>query len=81
MRGVLIGLGIVAWTVAVAFGMRPTVEIRGPVGQAPAGSNIAPVQNYDVVNFTSAGAAFGFSLAGGLCFLGASLSDRRANRA
>jgi hypothetical protein len=80
MRGILVGLGIVAWVVAVAFGMRPTVEIKGPVGQAPVSSNIAPVQTHDAVNVTSAGAAFGFSLAGGLCFLAASLSDRRANR-
>ena len=80
MRRTFIGLGILAWVVAVAFGLKPTLEIRGPIGQAPAGSNIAPVQTYEVVNLTGAGAAFGFSLAGGMCFLAASLSGQRANR-
>jgi hypothetical protein len=43
----------------------------------PAGSNISPVQSYEAVNVTGAAAALGFSIAGGLCFLGASLADRR----
>jgi hypothetical protein len=53
----LVLLGLLAWTVAVAFGVIPTTVDRLP---SPSG----------------AGAACGFAVAGGLCFLGAALASR-----
>jgi hypothetical protein len=77
LRAAFIGLGLLAWAIAIAFGLRPTVPIQGPVAP-PAGSNIAPVQSYEATSITSAAGALGFSVAGGLCFLAASLAERRA---
>jgi hypothetical protein len=79
LRSALVGLGVLAWVVAAAFGTITKVRIEGPVVPRE-GSNIAPVQSYDAVNIPSAAAALGFSLSGGLCFLAASLADRRAGR-
>jgi hypothetical protein len=57
-RSLLVGLGVLAWIGAAAFGMWTTIRIQGPV-VPPAGGNIAPVQSYEAVNVTSAAAALG----------------------
>lgn len=71
----LVVLGLLAWAIATGFGLHSTVRIRGPVAPA-AGSGIAPVQDYEAVNVPAAGAALGFAVAGGLCFLGAGIASR-----
>ena len=71
--------GVLAWAIAVYFAQQPTVRINGPVA-IPASINAPIIQNYDVVNVTSAATAFGFSIAGGCCFLGAGLAGRNLIR-
>jgi hypothetical protein len=71
-RTVFIVSGLLAWAVAIGFGLNPTVRIRGPVAP-PAGSNLNVLQDYEAVNVTGAGASLGFAVGGGLCILAAGL--------
>jgi hypothetical protein len=68
--------GLLAWAIAVGFGLCSTVRIQGPV-VPPVGSNVSVTQQYDAVNVTAAGASLGFAVAGGLCFLAVGMADRR----
>ena len=77
-RHLMVVLGLVAWIVAFAFGLHPTVRAeRVPIPRA-AGDPYDPLQSYDVANTTGAAAALGFALAGGMCFIAASLSGGTA---
>jgi energy-coupling factor transporter transmembrane protein EcfT len=74
-RQLMVVLGLVAWIVAFVFGLYPTVRAdRVPITRA-AGDHFDPLQSYDVANGTGAAAALGFALAGGMCFIAASLSS------
>jgi hypothetical protein len=79
LRSAFVVLGLLAWFAALGFGLYTTVRIRGPV-VPPAGSNTSVVQDYESVNVAGAGAALGFSIGGGLCFLAASLSGPTGRR-
>jgi hypothetical protein len=66
----LMALGVVAWVAAAFFGAIPTTVET----QIPAGEHITT--HTKVPSPSGAGAACGFALAGGLCFLGAALISR-----
>jgi hypothetical protein len=73
-RHLMVVLGLSAWVVAFAFGLRPTVRAdRVPISRV-VGDPYDPLQSYDVVNVTGAAAALGFAIAGGMCFIAGSLS-------
>ena len=67
----LVVLGLIAWVAAIMFGANQTTvdveQIPGP------GYNKSTVK---APNIASAGAACGFAIAGGLCFVGAVLASR-----
>ncbi len=67
----LVILGLIAWVAAIIFGAaQATVEVD-QVTDA--------VHNTKIVrapNIASAGAACGFAIAGGMCFIGAALATR-----
>jgi hypothetical protein len=65
----LVVLGLLAWVAAALFGAFPTT-VESAVA---AGGGTARVQ---VPSPSGAGAACGFAIAGGLCFLGAGLTSR-----
>src|SRR5262245_28642227 len=66
----LVALGLLAWVVAALFGAIPTtVETQIGVGDRGTANAKAPSPS-------GAGAACGFAIAGGLCFLGAALASR-----
>src|SRR5262245_27660079 len=66
----LVVLGLVAWVVAALFGAIPTtVDTQIAVGDRGTAQVKAPSP-------AGAGAACGFAVAGGLCFLGAALASR-----
>ena len=65
----LVVLGLVAWVAAALFGAIPTTVDS----ELPAGSGKAYVKTPSPAG---AGAACGFAVAGGLCFLGAALASR-----
>jgi hypothetical protein len=58
----LVFLGLLAWAIAIVFGCMSTVEVRRD----------HPWQG--VATSSQAGAACGFAVAGGLCFLGVALA-------
>src|SRR5437763_1109243 len=63
-------LGLVAWVAAALFGALPTTVDAGvAVGDRGTATVKAPSPS-------GAGAACGFAVAGGLCFLGAALAAR-----
>ena len=63
-------LGLVAWFAAALFGVLPaTVEVQA--------ATAAGTANVKAPSPSGAGAACGFAVAGGLCFLGAALAPRR----
>ncbi len=66
----LVVLGLLAWVAAALFGAIPTtVETQIAVGDRGTATARAPSPS-------GAGAACGFAVAGGLCFLGAALASR-----
>ena len=66
----LVVLGIIAWGIAIFFGLDQTVDAE----QVNPGANyLAKVKTPNIV---AAGAACGFAIAGGLCFLGAAIVVR-----
>jgi hypothetical protein len=68
----LVALGLLAWLVAALFGAIPTtVETAVAAG---GGTTRAQVPSP-----SGAGAACGFAIAGGLCFVGAALAARLGN--
>ena len=67
----LVVLGIIAWIAAVVFGaVLDTIETEQAV---PGNIHLTKVK---VPNIAAAGAACGFAIAGGLCFVGAVLASR-----
>lgn len=67
----LVVLGVIAWIIAIAFGILvQTVEIENT---SPSGNTTLRAK---APNIVAAGAACGFAIAGGLCFLGAALLSR-----
>jgi hypothetical protein len=72
----LVVLGVVAWVVALYFGCWGTVKTTAPKTPTPA---VGSGQTVDVEqpNVAAAGAACGFGIGGGLCFLGAALAASR----
>jgi hypothetical protein len=66
----LVLLGLLAWVIAILFGAIPTsVDTTIAVGDRGTANAKAPSPS-------GAGAACGFAIAGGLCFLGAALASR-----
>jgi hypothetical protein len=65
----LVVLGLMAWVAAALFGAIPTTVDA----EVAAGGGTAHVKT---TNPAGAGAACGFAVAGGLCFLGAALASR-----
>lgn len=61
--------GLLAWAVAVGFGVFPTVQTH------------TPPNSQIVVNPTRPAASFSFAITGGMCMLGAGVADRRGGRA
>ncbi len=68
LQFLLVVFGIIAWIVAGFF----CTEKRATVAEKGAVAAVAP-------NNLAAGGVLGFALAGGLCFLGAGLAERRGN--
>jgi hypothetical protein len=68
----LVVLGLIGWVAAALFGAIPTT-IDTTIAVGDRGTATTKVQS-----LFGAGAAFGFALAGGMCFLGAALASRPA---
>jgi hypothetical protein len=68
-----LGFGLLAWIAAALFGALPmTVDAEVAVGTGTA--------HVKTPNPAGAGAACGFAVAGGLCFLGAALASRPSGK-
>ncbi|MCE9560677.1 MAG: hypothetical protein K8U57_01355 [Planctomycetes bacterium] len=77
MKSLFIVLGVLAWVLAANFGWTPLVRAeRVPIQRVP-GDSANALQSYDLQNLSSAGAALGFSIAGGMCFIAAAIIDRK----
>jgi hypothetical protein len=62
----MVFLGLLAWAIAGTFGFFGATATAPPSGRTEVPS----------LNFAAGGAAAGFAIAGGLCFLGAALASR-----
>jgi hypothetical protein len=67
VQGWLLAFGVIAWAIALVFGINHT-------DAAPSASYPASVWGADMV---AAAAVLGFALAGGLCMLGAAVAGKR----
>lgn len=65
----LVVLGVIAWVIAFGFGAYSTTDAEA----ATASGRV----NVKTPNVAAAGAACGFGIGGGLCFLGAALVAQR----
>jgi hypothetical protein len=65
----LVVLGLLAWVVAALFGIFPTTVESAVAAGGGTARAVVPSPS-------GAGAACGFAIAGGLCFLGAGLASR-----
>ena len=64
-----IAMGLINTAIAVAFGLRSTVVVS-LVSESGVGSGPMP-------NVTSAGAACGFAVAAGLCFIASAICEKK----
>jgi hypothetical protein len=70
----LVVLGVLAWGAAVYFGNWGTVKAVAPKPPTPEVVSSVETVAVEEPNIAAAGAACGFAIGGGLCFLGAALA-------